>query len=156
MMDKILQIGQYLLAPFVVGLVLWILGERSIDRRLKADAIRDLMAYRGDYGSAEFRRALNKISVTFHNDETIRIEVRHLYEVINNQSSTSKTLERSIVGLIYKLCQRNGFKGLTEYDIDQSFPENRQAPQESPSSLSPPKETSLHAKKTKPTLDNNA
>lgn len=154
MMDKILQIGQYLLAPFVVGLVLWILGERSIDRRLKADAIRDLMAYRGDYGSAEFRRALNKISVTFHNDETIRLEVRHLYEVINNQSSTSKTLERSIVGLIYKLCQRNGFKGLTEYDIDQSFPENRQAPQESPSSLSSSRET-VTAKKTKPTTVDN-
>ena len=138
-MDKIVQIGQYILAPLVVGFVLWILGERSINRRLKTDAIRDLMAYRGDYGSAEFRRALNKISVTFHNDESIRLEVRHLYEVINNQSSTSKILERSIVGLIYKLCQRNGFMGLTEYDIDQSFPENKQAPQETPGSLGPSK-----------------
>ena len=121
---------QYLLAPLVVGIVLWELGEHSADRRLKADAIRDLMAYRGDYGSADFRRALNKVSITFHNDEEIRLEVRHLYEVINSPSSTSKTLERSIVGLIYKLCQRNKFKGLTEYDIDQSFPENKQAPQE--------------------------
>lgn len=153
MMDKIFQIGQYLLAPLVVGLVLWRLGERSTDRRLKADAIRDLMAYRGDYGSAEFRRGLNKVSVTFHNDETIRIEVRHLYEVINNQTSTSKTLERSIVGLIYKLCQRNGFKGLTEYDIDQSFPENKQAPQETPGSLGPSKEA-VPVKKTKSAPNN--
>ena len=128
---------QYLLAPLVVGVVLWKVGEHSADRRLKADAIRDLMAYRGDYGSADFRRALNKVSITFHNDEEIRLEVRHLYEVINNPSSTSKTLERSIVGLIYKLCQLNGFKGLTEYDIDQSFPENKQAPQENAGAGSP-------------------
>ncbi len=96
---------------------------------MKADAIRDLMAYRGDNASDEFRRSLNKISVTFHNDNEIRLEVRKLYEVINNPISDSEKVKRSIVGLIYRLCQKNGFKGLTEYDIDQAFPESKQEPQ---------------------------
>ncbi|MCK9626726.1 MAG: hypothetical protein M0R23_09795 [Bacteroidales bacterium] len=129
-MDITVQILTTLLSPLVVGLVLWKLGEVGIEKRIKSDAIRDLMTYRGDYASTEFRRSLNKISVTFHNDEDIRMDVRHLYEVINSPAPNPKSTERSIVGLIYKLCQRNGFKGLTEYDIDQAFPENKQAPQE--------------------------
>lgn len=129
-MDVLIQILTALLSPLVVGLVLWKLGEVAVERRIKSDAIRDLMTYRGDYASTEFRRSLNKISVTFHNDDDIRMDVRHLYEVINSPAPNPKSTERSIVGLIYKLCQRNGFKGLTEYDIDQAFPENKQAPQE--------------------------
>jgi hypothetical protein len=129
-MDITVQILTTLLSPLVVGLVLWKLGEVGIEKRIKSDAIRDLMTYRGDYASTEFRRSLNKISVTFHNDEDIRMDVRDLYEVINSPAPNPKSTERSIVGLIYKLCQRNGFKGLTEYDIDQAFPENKQAPQE--------------------------
>lgn len=129
-MDILIQILTALLSPLVVGLVLWKLGEIAVERRIKSDAIRDLMTYRGDYASTEFRRSLNKISVTFHNDENIRMDVRHLYEVINSPAPNPKSTERSIVGLIYKLCQKNGFSGLTEYDIDQAFPENKQAPQE--------------------------
>lgn len=129
-MDIVIQISTALLSPIVVGIVLWKLGEVAVERRIKSDAIRDLMTYRGDYASTEFRRSLNKISVTFHNDNDIRMDVRHLYEVINSPAPNPKSTERSIVGLIYKLCQRNGFRGLTEYDIDQAFPENKQAPQE--------------------------
>lgn len=128
--DIFIQILTTLLSPLVVGLVLWKLGDVGIEKRIKSDAIRDLMTYRGDYASTEFRRSLNKISVTFHNDENIRMDVRHLYEVINSPAPNPKSTERSIVGLIYKLCQKNGFKGLTEYDIDQAFPENKQSPQE--------------------------
>lgn len=129
-MDIFIQILTTLLSPLVVGIVLWKLGEAAVERRIKSDAIRDLMTYRGDYASTEFRRSLNKISVTFHNDDDIRMDVRHLYEVINSPAPNPKSTERSIVGLIYKLCQKNGFNGLTEYDIDQAFPENKQAPQE--------------------------
>ena len=122
-----------LLGPLVVGLfvgfVIQWLGKREIEIRTRQDAIRDLMTFRGDYGSTEFRRSLNKISIVFHKDDEIRQDVRQLYECINNESSKQKTIERSIVGLIYKLCQKNGFIGLTEYDIDQSFPESKQAPQ---------------------------
>lgn len=128
-MEYLLKILEELALPLIVGLVLWYLGEKAINRRLKSDAIRDLMTYRGDYASPEFRRSLNKISVTFHNNDDIRLEVRHLYDVINNPAPSPKSTERSIVGLIYKLCQKNGFKGLTEYDIDQAFPENKQTPQ---------------------------
>ena len=119
-----------LLSPLVVGLVLWQIGSTSEKKKLKADAIRDLMAYRGDFASPDFGRALNKVSVVFHNDNDIRLEVRKLYEIINNPSLNSEITKRSIVGLIYKLCQKNGFKGLTEYDIDQAFPESKQVPQE--------------------------
>ncbi|GEM_PF-5647707 len=136
-MDIFIQILTALLSPLVVGLVLWKLGEVGIEKRIKSDAIRDLMTYRGDYASTEFRRSLNKISVTFHNNEDIRMDVRHLYEVINSPAPNPKSTERSIVGLIYKLCQKNGFGGLTEYDIDQAFPENKQSPQENPSDIKP-------------------
>lgn len=117
-----------LISPVVVGLVLFLTGERSEKKKLKADAIRELMGYRGDYGSTEFGRALNKVSVVFNGDEEIRLQVRSLYERINI-SPNSEITKRSIVGLIYKLCQKNGFNGLTEYDIDQAFPENKQEPQ---------------------------
>jgi len=88
------------------------------------------MTYRGDYASADFRRSLNKISIIFHDSEPVRTQVRHLYEVINTPSAPSEQTKRTIVGLIYKLCQDNGFKGLTEYDIDQAFAENKQTPQD--------------------------
>lgn len=118
-----------LISPFVVGFAIWFIGNNAEKKRLKVDAIRDLMAYRGDTASEDFRRSLNKVSITFHNDDKVRLEVRNLYEVINNSAPDSEKLKRSIVGLIYILCQKNGFKGLTEYDIDQAFPENKQEPQ---------------------------
>lgn len=119
------------IAPVVVGLIVgygvWQLGRRSIQRDLQATAIRDLMAYRGDYSSTDFSRALNKVSIIFHKDKAIRKEIRELYEAINN-SLPQASINRKIVGLIYNLCQKNGYKGITEYDIDQSFPEARQTP----------------------------
>jgi hypothetical protein len=118
-----------LIVGIIVGLVLQWLGKKEIENRIRGDAIRDLMTFRGDYASQDFRRSLNKVSIIFHNDAEIRLDVRHLYELINNPASPQKTIERSIVGLIYKLCQKNGFEGLTEYDIDQSFPESKQSPQ---------------------------
>ena len=130
------QIASTLLPSLVVGLVLWWVGKTSENNKIKSDAIRDLMTYRGDFASAEFRRSLNKVSIIFHNRENIRSEVRHLYEVINNPSSNSEQTKRSIVGLIYKLCQKNGFKGLTEYDIDQAFAENKQIPTQEPEEVS--------------------
>lgn len=119
-----------LIGPFVVGIVIWRLGERSIDKRLKNDAIRDLMTFRGDYASSDFRRSLNKVSITFHSDDEIRQDVRHLYDVINDPNSPQEGTKRAIVGLIYKLCHKYGYRGLTEYDIDQAFPESVQEPQE--------------------------
>lgn len=129
-MDTLLKILNEIAPALIVGVVIWSLGEKAIKDRMKSDAIRDLMAYRGDYASSDFRRSLNKISVTFHNDSEIRLKVRNLYEVINNPTLPSKSTERTIVGLIYRLCQKNGFRGLTEYDIDQAFPESKQNPQE--------------------------
>ena len=128
--EKILE---FTLGPLVVGLVVgavirW-LGNKDIDRRAKIEAIKDLMTFRGDLLSQDFRRSLNRISITFHSDDEIRAAVRHLYDVINDPSSQPKMIERTIVGLIYGLCQKNGFKGLTEYDIDQAFPESRQEPE---------------------------
>lgn len=123
------QISQSLLWPLIVGLVLWKLGVRDSSNRVKDEAIRDLMTYRGgDFSSVDFRRALNKVSITFHNDEEIRSSVRDVYEAINNQGLTADAVNRKIVGLIYKLCHKNGFDGITEYDIDQSFPEQKQTP----------------------------
>lgn len=114
--------------PLVIGLVLWILGEKVIDKRIKNEAIRDLMTNRGDYASSAFRKSLNRISITFHKDEKIRKEIRDLYEVINSKASDEGNINRKIVGLIYNLCQKNGFTGITEYDIDQAFPETQQSP----------------------------
>lgn len=128
-MYQIITLLSDILTPLLVGWVLWFIGDRATTRKMKADAIRDLMAYRGDYASIDFGRSLNKVSVTFHGDNEIRLEIRKLYEVINNPTSNAETAKRSVVGLIYKLCQKNGFKGLTEYDIDQAFPENKQSPQ---------------------------
>ncbi len=120
-----------ILGPLVVGLILWSLGERAINKRMEYEAIKDLMTFRGDFASPEFRRSLNKISITFHKDSDIRNEIRLLYEAINNPSYTEKTINRKIVGLIYKLCWHYGYKGITEYDIDQAFPESMQTPQAS-------------------------
>lgn len=117
--------------PSIVGIILWKLGTKSEKMKVKAETIRDLMTYRGDLASPEFRRALNKVSIIFHDSDIIRNEVRHLYEVINSPISSSEHTKRTIVGLIYKLCKNNGFTGLTEYDIDQAFAENKQTPSES-------------------------
>ena len=97
MIDNYLKIIELLSTPvfgLIVGYVLWLVGKRDTERRMKADAIRDLMAYRGDYASSEFGRSLNRVSVTFHNDNEIRLEVRKLYEVINNPSLDSETTKR--------------------------------------------------------------
>lgn len=117
-----------LVGPLVVGIVIWWLGKSEIERRVKNEAIRDLMTFRGDYVSPEFRRSFNKVSITFHKDKEIRQQIRDLYEDINNPNTRESAINRKIVSLIYSLCQKNGFEGITEYDIDQSFPEQRQTP----------------------------
>lgn len=127
--SKLLQnILGSLLGPLIVGLVIWSIGKSETEKRIKNDAIRDLMTFRGDYASLEFRRSLNKVSITFHKDEEIRKQIRDLYENINNPVNPESNINRKIVSLIYNLCQKNGFLGITEYDIDQSFPEQKQTP----------------------------
>ena len=125
-----------LLGPLVVGLVIWKLGKREQDNRIKSDAIRDLMTYRADFSSREFLRSLNKVSITFHNNDEIRTQIRTLYESISLPGMEEKQINRKIVGLIYTLCQKNGFDRITEYDIDQAFPESKQAPEASQSPVS--------------------
>lgn len=127
-LNEWINLAGNILGPLVIGIIIWILGERAIDKRNQNEAIRDLMTFRGDYANPEFRRALNKISVTFHKDPGIRKEIRDLYDVVNNPTSSEVNVSRKIVGLIYNLCQKNGFKGITEYDIDQAFPESKQSP----------------------------
>lgn len=119
---------QGLVGPLVAGLVIWFVGKRDFDKRTKNEAIRDLMTFRGDYASSEFRRSLNKVSITFHKDKETRKQISDLYEQINDPNQSPANIKRKIVGLIYNLCQRNGFKGITEYDIDQAFIEGTQAP----------------------------
>ncbi len=129
-----------LVSPLVVGLVIWWVGKNNSDKRVKNEAIRDIMYYRGDYSTPEFRRSLNKVSITFHKDEEIRQQIRNLYEEINNPINVASNINRKIVGLIYNLCHKNGFKGITEYDIDQAFPE-RQVPTLTVASQSSPKQS---------------
>ncbi|QQG40995.1 MAG: hypothetical protein HYV37_01585 [Candidatus Levyibacteriota bacterium] len=138
-----------LLGPLVVGLVIWRVGKNEVDKRIKNEAIRDLMTFRGDYSSPEFRRSLNKVSITFHGDEAIRQQIRDLYEDINNPGNSETNINRKIVGLIYNLCRKNGFGGITEYDIDQSFPEQKQTPT---STLTP---TSHQVLQDKPKIPKN-
>ncbi len=132
----ILEIARTFLGPLIVGIVIWYLGNRSINVQTKNEAIRELMTYRGDLASIEFRRALNKVSITFHGDSEIREEVRDLYDAINNPSLRNEQVNRKIVGLIYNLCRKHGFDGLTEYDIDQAFPETKQEPEITPKLVS--------------------
>lgn len=117
-----------LLLPIVVGFVIWLLGKWDLDKRIKSESIRDLITFRGDFTSQDFRRSLNKISIVFHNNKEVRGEIRSLYEAINTENISEQIVNRKIVGLIYNLCQKNGFGGITEYDIDQSFPESKQTP----------------------------
>ncbi|MBI2196555.1 hypothetical protein HYU45_02970 [Candidatus Daviesbacteria bacterium] len=119
---------QGLVGPLVAGLVIWFVGKRDFEKRTKNEAIRDLMTFRGDYASSEFRRSLNKVSITFHKDKETRKQISNLYEQINDPNQSPANIKRKIVGLIYNLCQKNGFKGITEYDIDQAFIEGTQAP----------------------------
>jgi hypothetical protein len=90
------------------------------------------MTYRGDFGATEFRLALNRVSITFHRDEKVRLQVQELNEAINSGVRTSG-VNRKIVRLIFDLCQNNGFKGVTQYDIDQTFPGQNQNPEGSDS-----------------------
>ena len=82
MLDSFIKITKELMptliSPFVVGFAIWFIGNSAEKKKLKVDAIRDLMAYRGDTASEDFRRSLNKVSVTFHNDDEVRLEVRNL------------------------------------------------------------------------------
>ena len=125
-----------IVGPLIVGATLLWIGDRAANKRLKSDAIRDLMAYRGDYSTPEFRRSLNKVSIIFNKDADTRKEIRELYEAINNPSTQEASINRKIVGLIYNLCRKNGFSKITEYDIDQSFQEARQTPLEEVEPLS--------------------
>jgi hypothetical protein len=128
MNDFILELVKGIAGPLIAGLAIWLLGQSAISQKSKSDAIRDLMTFRGDYSSPEFRRALNKVSITFHKNNSIREQIRLLYEAINSPNIGETNTNRKIVGLIYTLCQKNGFGNITEYDIDQSFPESNQVP----------------------------
>lgn len=128
-LDYVISITAGILGPLAVGVAVWWLGKSNEDKRVKSEAIRDLMTYRGDLSSPEFQRALNKVSITFHDDADIRKEIRELYEAINNPSLLDEVVKRKIVGVIFSLCQKNGYTQITEYDIDQSFLEAKQTPQ---------------------------
>jgi hypothetical protein len=141
-----------LIVGAIVGFIIWKLGQRAIERSTRNEAIRDLMTYRGDYSSDLFRRSLNKVSITFHDNEETRKQIRDLNESINNSDSRSSTINRKIVGLIYDLCRKNGFKGITEYDIDQSFPEQKQIPIAAGSIEA----SSIMPEPIKPATDNNS
>ena len=118
-----------LIVGVVVGVAIWLLGRWTAVRREKGNSIRDLMTYRGDYSTADFRRSINKVSITFHDDEKVRLQVQDLNEAINGGEVSTTSINRKIVRLIFDLCQRNGFKGITQYDIDQAFPEQKQTPE---------------------------
>ena len=118
-----------LISALISGLTPYFIVRHFENKKIKSDVIKDLMAYRGDYSSEEFRRTLNKVSIVFHDDSEIRGDIRKLYEIMQEVNTNADKLKRSIVGLIYKLCQKNNIKKLTEYDIDQAFPENKQQPQ---------------------------
>lgn len=64
-----------LVGPLIVGLVIWLIGKSETEKRIKNEAIRDLMTYRGDLASLDFRRSLNRVSITFHKDEEIRKQI---------------------------------------------------------------------------------
>ncbi len=144
-----------LLGPLVAGLAIWLLGIRESNKKLKQDSIRDLMTFRGDYAAQQFTQSLNKVAIIFHSDDEIRGDIRNLYEVINNPNSQSTTTTRAIVDLIYKLCHKNGFDGLTEYDIDQSFVKaTSQNPETSATKITPesppPKSSAAKNQRNKP------
>lgn len=130
-------IADTLLGPLLVGISIFILGQWVVKRKIKGDTITDLMTYRGDYASRKFQQALNRVSIAFHKDEKVREQVRNLYQTLSNPSVPPQSVERAIVGLIYNLCHRFGFKGLTEYDIDQSFLTPSQTPSVTSLSVSP-------------------
>jgi hypothetical protein len=109
--DTLRLIIESLLGPLIAGLTIWWVGKKEIDKRIQNEAIRDLMTLRGDYSSPEFRRSLNKVSISFHGDNEIRKQIRDLYENINNPTNSESAINRKIVGL-----------------IDQSFPEQKQTP----------------------------
>lgn len=91
-----------LVVGIVVGVVVFYVGKRETDRRVKSEAIRDLMTNRGgDFSNPEFRKALNKVSITFSKDDEVRKQIRELYELINSQYSNQETIKRKIVGVIY-------------------------------------------------------
>ena len=136
--DVIPYLSTYLFAPIGVGLAILFAAKASDRRRIKSETITALMSYRGDLASTEFSRALNKITVIFHKDKDIRHQVRQVWEVLNDSSKKAEQTKRAIVGLIYELCQKNGFKGVTEYDIDQAFGETKQTPVPDPSDDNPP------------------
>lgn len=127
--NLLVQVIGMIVTPLVIAVGLWFLGRRAEDRRLKTDAIRDLMTYRGDFLSSPlFRQALNKVSIVFHDKDKIRLQIRSVYDTINGGNFNQETRKRAIIGLIYNLCQMMKFKKLTEYDIDQSFVPGGQNP----------------------------
>ncbi len=128
---------QIIIGEGIIAAALFWLGQWAFRHNYKTEAIRDLMTYRGNYSSIEFRQALNKVVIAFHKDAIVRKEVRELYETINN-SPRPESIKRAIVGLIYLLCQKSRFRKVTEYDIDQSFLELSQTPQPSQPHGTPP------------------
>lgn len=92
--DMLRVFVESLLGPLVVGLVIWWVAKSEVERRIKNEAIRDLMTFRGDYASPEFRRSINKASITFHADGEIRQQIRDLYEDINNPVNSESSINR--------------------------------------------------------------
>jgi hypothetical protein len=121
-----------IVGPLAVGVAIFLFGKYESDKRVKSNAIRNLMTNRGgDFVNPDFRKALNKVSITFSKDPKVREQIRELYELINSEATKEEVIKRKIVSVIYYLCLNYGFKDMSEYDIDQSFPEERQKPQES-------------------------
>lgn len=94
-----IELAKLILPPLSVGVVLWMIGNRSSERKLKADAIRDLMTLRGDNSSPDFRRALNKVSITFHDDADIRQDIRTFIRINKQPDHNCKNIRSSYCGI---------------------------------------------------------
>ena len=120
----IINIIALLLSPAIAVAIGELLRKRNFEKQKRLDTLYNLVAYRYKLDSDEFLQALNSLKLLFSKNEKLQklLDELHLTFLKRNRGETSADeANKLVVKIIKNVCELEGFKNITEEDIDNLF-----------------------------------
>ena len=120
----IINIIALLLSPVIAVAIGELLRKRNFEKQKRLDTLYNLVAYRYKLDSDEFLQALNSLKLLFSKNEKLQklLDELHLTFLKRDRGETSADeANKLVVKIIKNVCELEGFKNITEEDIDNLF-----------------------------------
>ena len=120
----IINIIALLLSPVIAVAIGELLRKRNFEKQKRLDTLYNLVAYRYKLDLDEFLQALNSLKLLFSKNEKLQklLDELHLTFLKRDRGETSADeANKLVVKIIKNVCELEGFKNITEEDIDNLF-----------------------------------